>query len=417
MNHRRALLLAALSLAAWSCRPGDAPASAPAEPPAAEALPPPGPGAVEANNAFALDLFRQLVAEAKGANVFFSPFSVESALGMTAAGARGTTADEMAAVLHLAAAGPDPHAALGGLARALAGAKLEGGELKIANALWGQRGFGFQQAFLELTSSRYGGGLREVDFAAAGEESRREINAWVAGQTAQRIKELLAQGDVGPGTLLVLTNAIYFKGLWAAKFDPQATRPGAFRLASGQTAEVPLMTQVSRFSHAQPTPELQIVELPYQGGELAMVVLLPKGDAAELAAGLEPAVLAGWLASLGDPEKVEVILPKWKLAYRVELAEVLAALGMRAAFGAGADFSGMGGAAGALSISKVIHQADLEVDEEGTVAAAATAVVMRKAVEMPPVFRADRPFVYLLRHRPTGAILFLGLLSDPRPAG
>ncbi|HOX43474.1 MAG TPA: serpin family protein [Myxococcota bacterium] len=422
MTHRLVLVsVLALLLSAASCRQGDPPASpSPAAAPAApapEALPPAGPEAAAANNAFAVDLFKKLVAEAKGGNVFFSPFSLESALGMTAAGARGATADEMAAVLHLAAAGPDPHAALAGLARALTGAKLEGGELKVANALWGQRGFGFQKAFLELVSSRYGGGLREVDFVKATEEARLAINAWVAEITAGRIKDLLAPGDVTAATALVLTNAIYFKGLWAAKFDPAATRPGNFKLASGQVAQVPLMSQSSKLGYAEPRPGLQLLELPYQGGELSMVVLLPAGDAAGLAASLDAATLAGWLASLDASEKVDVSLPKWKLESRSDLGPVLASLGMKTAFGAGADFSGMGGAQGDLSISKVIHQANIEVDEEGTVAAAATAVIMRKALSEYRAFHADRPFVYLLRHRPSGAILFLGLLSDPRPAG
>jgi serpin B len=427
MNCRLVFCLAALGalfLSAVACRQGDTP-PAPPVPPAAPAppapptalSPAPGPEAAAATNAFALELFKKLVVGANGKNVFFSPFSVASALGMTAVGARGATADEMAAVLHLAAAGPEPHAALGRLVRALLGAKLEGGELKIANALWGQQGWRFDPDYLARVSRDYGGGLRQVDFAGAAEAARQTINAWVAEATAQRIKELLAQGDVGADTLLVLTNAIYFKGLWAAKFEPRDTRPGAFHLAGGPSVEVPLMSQTEKLGYAEPTPELQLLELPYLGGELSMVVLLPRGSAAELAARLDPAALAGWLQKLDASEKVAVTLPKWKLGYRVELAEPLQALGMKAAFGAEADFSGMGGEKGGLSISKVIHQADIEVDEEGTVAAAATAVVMRKAVEEILAFRADRPFVYLLRHRPTGAILFLGLLADPRPAG
>jgi serpin B len=379
----------------------------------------------EGCNRFAFDLYARL-AGGEG-NLFLSPYSISTALTMTYGGARGETADQMAKALRLPASGEAVHGAYGALQSDLnaAGAggpvrrspKGEGGafELAVANRLWGQKGFAFLPDFLALLDARYGAGLEPLDFAAATEAARQTINAWVEEKTRDKIKELLKPGVLDAATRLVLTNAIYFKGKWAEEFDKKATQDEDFFLAPEKKVTAPLMHRTADFGYFE-GDDLQALELPYQGERLSMVVLLPKpkDGLAALEAALSADKVSEWVGKLSRRE-VQVALPRFKTTAEFSLGEVLAAMGMQDAFDASrADFSGMTGTKD-LFISAVVHKAFVDVNEEGTEAAAATAVVMTLSAmpEPPPVFRADHPFLFLIRDTRSGAILFLGRIADP----
>jgi len=367
---------------------------------------------VQGNTEFALDLYARLRTEE--GNLFLSPYSISTALAMTYAGARGETAGQMADVLHFAPEQARLHPAFAALQSSVKAAGYGSGcRLHTANALWGQQGYGFLEEFLALERRHYGAGLRELDFAHATEQARQTINAWIADQTQQMIKELLEAKDLDPGVALVLTNAIYFKGLWASQFDPQSTREGPFRINEEEKVVVPMMQQLRRFPYAA-TEQVDLLELPYVGDRLSMVILLPKAaDGLErLEESLNRENLDRWLGQLGQ-EALHVSLPRFKLDTRFDLAKTLSAMGMIDAFSsAKADFSGMTGRRD-LFISLVIHQAQMEVNEEGTEAAAGTAVVMRKGPR-PAVFAADHPFLLLIRDQQSGSILFIGRVVNPK---
>ena len=367
-------------------------------------------------NAFAADLHPRL--GAKGDNLFFSPFSIEAALGMTAAGARGETLDEMRKVLHLPA---DPHAAFGGLIARLNSAgldKLRPYQLSVANAIWAQKGYPWHKEFVELTREHYGAGVVDVNFAES-EAARKQINDWVEKETKDKIKELIPRGVISMLTRMVLANAIYFKANWRYQFDKKLTQDAPFTRADGTKPPVPLMHMNRDFAYGETTmfvrrggEKVQILELPYAGEELSMVVYLP-----EAADGAER--LGQWLQGkdLGRPElkkrQVSVYLPQFKAETSYSLKPVLIDLGMKAAFD-DADFTGMSPKGRDLYISHVLHKAFVEVNEEGTEAAAATAVVLKERVaERVTVFRADRPFVFTIRDNKSGTVLFLGRYSGP----
>jgi serpin B len=392
---------------------------------AAEPRPDPaGPGdaraAADANNRFTLELYAQL--RDQQGNLFVSPYSISTALAMTSAGARGATDEQMARVLHLRAdprARHDASAAL--IKRTLSDAGPGRPTLRVANKLFGAPGFGWRPEFLGLTASRYAAGPETADFPGNPQGARRTINDWVAGQTEQKIKDLLSPSDVTALTRLVLVNAIYFKGDWVTKFPKEETGPSDFRTAPGRTVTVSMMHLREKLRYAE-SVAWQALELPYQGGDLAMVVLLPpRADGVgDLEKRLTAEELAAALAGL-HPEPVVVDLPKFKVTSRFELGSTLARMGMPDAFDPGkADFSGM--ADTKLAISRVIHQAYAEVDEAGTKAAAATAVVLPLpgpgggGGPAPKYFRADHPFLTLIRDNRTGAILFLGRVAEPPPA-
>jgi serpin B len=371
---------------------------------------------VRGNNAFAWDLYARLAGG--DGNLFVSPYSIATALEMTSAGARGATRDEMVKVLHLPADPEQLHAGAGGLIRRLQGTGQERRfALHVADALWGQKGYGFLKAFLEVTREHYGAGLHEVDFAHAAEQARQTINRWVEEQTQDKIKELLKPGDVVADTRLVLTNAIYFKAAWIEHFPQRATRPGEFH-TPGRVVTVPLMHQTHHFGYVD-GGSFQLLEMPYEGHQLSMVVLLPKkpDGLPALEKTLNAAAVDGWLRKKGE-HQVEVTLPKFTFSAGVELKKTLAAMGMARAFTPGkADFSGMNGRED-LVLDAVIHQAFVAVDEHGTEAAAATAVGVRATAMplpmRPVVFRADHPFVFLIRDSDTGSILFLGRVTNPK---
>jgi len=375
------------------------------------------------NTAFALDLYGRL--RSREGNLFLSPYSISTALAMTRAGAGGETASQMDDVLHFTLMQDRLHSAFGALQNEVRGAAGESCEISVANALWGQRGYDFRKGFIKLVGENYGGGLRTVDFMRDGEGARKTINDWVESETREKIKDLIQPGVLTPLTRLVLTNAIYFKGDWASQFDKRNTREENFTLrghgpvrSAVERIKTPMMHQTADFGYTE-TDAFQALEMPYAGDRLTMVVFLPKQE--ETLGGLERTLtaenLSAWLKMLRK-QKVFVALPKFTMTVKFQLAETLKAMGMTDAFRLPpADFSGMiERAEKELFISHVIHKAFVDVHEEGTEAAAATGVVMelKSAPTRPLVFRADHPFVFIIRDTRTDSILFMGRVMDPR---
>jgi serpin B len=370
-----------------------------------------------ATNAFAFDLYRQLRASSSG-NLFCSPTSISTALAMTYAGAAGDTAREMNAVLHFDELPAEQvHAAFASLMALFDTPEESKYQLRIANRLWGQQNYGFLPQFLTVTGRDYGAELAQVDFVGQTERTRQTINEWVERQTNDRIRDLLPSGSLSNLTRLVLTNAIYFKGQWEHAFAAEATRDAPFHASASRTVDVPLMYQEERFLYGK-TDDLQILEMAYVGDHLSMLILLPR-ELDGLPA-LEQSLTAEHVAQLTSrmrKQKVNVHLPRFRLTEKLMLKSVLSALGMPSAFEPDrADFSAMNGNRD-LFVSEAIHQAFVDVNEEGTEAAAATGVIVGiTSVPLEPeVFRADRPFVFLIRDNRSGGILFLGRLVDPKP--
>lgn len=390
----------------------------------------------EGNNRFALELYAKLRSDE--GNLFFSPYSISTALAMTYGGARSETKRQMAEVLCFPAVfndiDCDPnkelakptkqvrsqqqfHSALGVIIKDLNARGAKGRyELTVANALWGQKGYGFLKEFIELIKTCYGGELNEVDFIQSAEAARQTINGWVEEQTKGKIKNLIGPGVLNEMTRLVLTNAIYFKGNWARQFEKGETKDAAFTLISGKKIDVPMMNETADFNYTE-TEVCQILELPYVDDELSMIIFLPKKS--DELIGFEQMLtqenLSPWLAGLRK-RKVIVSIPKFKLTSEFSLADVLKSMGMTDAFSSTADFSGMNGKKD-LFISAVIHKAYIDVNEEGTEAAAATGVAVSLTSVEPeriPVFRADRPFLFLIRDNHSGSILFIGRVMNPK---
>ena len=368
---------------------------------------------VEGNNAFGYDLYHQLRSQ-KG-NLFFSPYSISTALSMTYAGARGQTAQEMAHVLHLMPEQDKLHPALAAVIAGLAG-KNDGVRLDVANALWGQKGQPFVADFLQLTKKYYGAGFHTVDFNN-GEAARQEINAWVEKQTQDKIKDLLAPDSV-QGASLVLTNAIYFKGDWQKPFAKGRTLKENFFVTPKDKVMVEMMHLTETFGYTE-DDNFQMLALPYKGDAVSLIAFLPRKQdgLSALEDQLDPTMVNGAIAKLKQ-SKVTVSVPKFKMTSSFELADVLTKMGMPLLFQRGrADLSGIV-ATNDLYISKVVHKAYVDVYEEGTEAAAATAVIgVRMAAMRPPaipVFRADHPFVFAIRDNKTGSMLFLGRVANPK---
>jgi len=289
-------------------------------------------------------------------------------------------------------------------------------ELRVANALWGQQDFEFLPSFTKLVENQYGGHLERVNFVQAAEKARRTINTWVERQTNGKIKDLIGPGLLDSMTRLVLTNAIYFKGTWASQFKKSETQDEPFTLRDGGKVQVPMMNQQARFGYGE-TDTLQVLEMPYVGQELSMVVLLPKEPAGigALEKALTAENVSKWLSGVHKQEVI-VAVPRFKMTHKFSLGAVLQAMGITDAFSRGADFSGMTGRRD-LFISAVVHQAYVDVNEEGTEAAAATGVAMTLTAMAPgkvPVFRADHPFLFLIRDIRSGSILFLGRTMNPK---
>jgi len=373
------------------------------------------------NSAFAFDLYQMLRQEGQG-NLFYSPYSISAALAMTYAGARGETEQEMAGTLHFTLPQEQLHPAFNTLDIKLSsrgeGAGEDAFQLNIANAIWGQEGYEFLPAFLETLAENYGAGMRTLDFVQETEQARQAINDWVAEQTAGKIEDLIPPGLLSPLVRLVLTNAIYFNGKWVLPFEANDTQDEAFHLLDGSTVEVPMMSQTEAFRYAE-GDGIQAVELPYRDSSLSMVLVLPEeGRFEEVEATLSADLVSSLVADLAS-ERVQLSVPKFKFESEFNLSDVMMEMGMPSAFGAGdsggADFSGMTGDR-ALAISAVVHKAFVAVDEEGTEAAAATAVVMLESamvMEDAVVMRLDRPFLFLIRDGETGTVLFVGRVMDP----
>ena len=373
---------------------------------------------VRGNNGFAVDLYRALREQESG-NFFYSPFSISIALAMTWAGARGETEREMADVLHFTLPQDRLHPAFNALDLELAqrgqgarGRDGKGFRLHIVSALWGQKGYQFLPEFLDALARNYGAGLRLLDFVSDPEAARRVINDWVSEQTGGRIQDLIPPGAVDALTRLVLTNAIYFNAAWAEPFEKNRTADGPFYLLDGRQVTVPMMRQTAQFGYAE-GEGFQAVELPYDGEELAMVILLPQeGRFEEFEAALDAARVEEILGSLTS-RHLNLTMPRFRVESSFRLADTLAAMGMPSPFQPGqADFSGMDGTRD-LYIRAVLHKAFVSVDESGTEAAAATAVIVGLTALPGLEVTVNRPFIFLIRDRQTGAVLFIGRVVNP----
>jgi serpin B len=369
-------------------------------------------------NDFGLELLRRL--ELDGSNAVMSPASIAIALGMARAGADGATAQEMDAVLRNVA-NPENSAGLNGLERALASRNQtlndEAGvqhdvTLRLANATFAQQGMTIEEAYLLALAQTYGTGVRQVDYIGAPEIARQTVNSWVDEQTDHRIRELLQPDNVNEDTRLVLVNAIYLNAPWDVPFPEELTANGSFRLSDGATVEAPMMFTAGELAYAR-GQGWQAVDLPYLGDTLSMLLILPD-DLEAFVAETDGARFGEIVASL-SPTQVELSMPKFEIETRASLPGVLSAMGMPTAFTIAADFSGIT-RDGQLVIADVIHQANIDVEEKGTEAAAATAVIGVFTSGPPPtevVLRLDHPFLFALRDIETGAIVFLGEVGDP----
>ena len=365
--------------------------------------------------AFAFDLYRE-IAKQEG-NLFFSPSSIATALAMAYAGARGETAAQMARALHLGGAPDETHAAFAAFRKVVAELQKHGKvRLHTAAGLWPAVGEPLLADYLHLLQSHYGTEVTPVDFRD-GAGTAALINAWVERQTHGSITHVVQGLD--PLTRLVLVSAIYFRGKWLEPFPPHFTRRQPFWLGLRESAAVLMMGRVDRFPYAE-ADQLQLLELAYAGEEVAMLVLLPRSKTglADLERSLTTERLEGWCRSL-EVTEVDVRLPRFRIDSTLDLSAILRALGMREAFDAArADFSGMDGRPHWLFLSRVIHKAFVDVDETGTEAAAATAIVVSGGFPAwsqttPPAFHADHPFLVVIRERSSGAVLFLGRVANP----
>ena len=387
----------------------------------------PTDAAVQSNNALALQMYRQLAAEGDEAdNLLFSPTSISAALMLTYEGSRNQTQAEFETVLSLD--GEDrvaAHQAYAGMLGRLSGEKKPY-ELTVANALWGEQTMPFRNEFIETLRAHYAASFESVDFKNDFENQRKRINGWVEERTNERIKDLLPEDSLDDMTRLVLANAIYFKAKWAVEFEEYATRDTVFHLtlnpdAGAKTVEVPMMRLSMEWLGHADFDGYDALQLHYKSRDLSMVVLLPdkKDGLPALEKKLSPALIDETVTGL-EAKPVNLWLPKWETTRDYDLIPALKAMGMKGAFKAAtADFTGVSDSAEAddLYISGVFHKAFIAVDEVGTEAAAATAVVLAEEsaafADKPVEFRADHPFVYLIRDNRTGAILFMGRVTNP----
>jgi serpin B len=373
--------------------------------------------AVKGSNAFTVDLYAQL--RAQPGNLFYSPESISAAFAMAYAGARGQTATEMQKVLHFTLPAERLHPAMGALLTQMNG-QHNGYELHVADALWAEQDASFLPAYLTLVQTDYGAGFRPVDFKSSPEAVRATINQWIEQQTNNKIQNLLGPGTVTSATRLLLTNAIYFKGAWRDQFDKNYTEDEEFHLSAKQSIKTPMMNRNGGYRYYD-GGTFQELEMPYKGEELAMIILLPKeiGGLPALEKSFTSSAVSTWLNKLAPVSKVILSLPRFTMTQQFELSGTLSKMGMPQAFSGSADFSGMTGKPNFM-ISAAIHKAFIDVNEQGTEAAAATAITMvatairRPDNEPPPIiFDADHPFLFLLRDTSSGSILFLGRVTDP----
>ena len=379
---------------------------------------------VEGNTAFAFDLY-QAVRREEG-NLFYSPHSLSLALGMLYAGARGPTASQMAGALQFRLPQSALHPAFNALdleLKSRAETPAEGDDtpkgprLNIVNALWGRAGYPFLQEYLDVVGENYDAGLRGMDFAEDPEGARRIINDWASEQTENTIRDLLPEGSIHPDIALVLTNAIHFQADWLRPFPEWGTEERPFRLRDGSLVDAPTMSGQAVIGYAD-RDGYQAVELPYRGESASMVVFLPdEGRFEQFEGRLDAELVAGAIESI-ELRSVQLYMPKFEFDSTFDMKGVLSGMGMPDAFSASdADLSGVNGLAcptvGCLVVETAVHKAFISVDEEGTTASAATGITVGPT-SLPPDFRIDRPFIFLIRDVPTGAVLFVGRVLDPR---
>jgi serpin B len=371
---------------------------------------------VEANNQFALDLYQKY--RSKEGNLMFSPYSISSALAMTYEGAKGQTAEEMQRVLHLPGDSVVRRSEYSGIYDWLNKANKPY-KLSTANALWAQKDYPFESDFFGIVEKYYGGKVTNLDFRSDTENSRKTINKWVEDKTYERIQDLIPEGFLTPTTRLVLTNALYFNASWLSQFEAGETDDQDFKTASGTSVKARMMHMTAYYNYSE-TGALQILEKPYLGDDISMLIILPKNNnIGSLENAISTANLAGWKKNM-KLEYVKLSLPKYKYENKYFMAKDLKEMGMPTAFSRQADFSRMSEAE-ELYIDDVIHQTFIEVSETGTEAAAATAVVMRPTgaspgIRIPPIpkiFNADHPFIFVIQERESGNILFMGRVTDP----
>lgn len=370
------------------------------------------------NSAFAFDLYQQL--RSSEGNLFFSPYSISTALAMTYAGARGNTKEQMAKTLRFSLDQENLHPACARLKTWMNQLQESGGiRLHVANSLWPQEGYKFLDEYLSLVKKHYGASITPIDYEHAPETARKTINQWIENKTQHKIKDMIQSGVLDPLTTLVLTNAIYFKGTWVSRFDAGDTYDMNFYVSPTQYVQTPMMSQMEKVKYAQ-LESLQILELPYVGDGLSMLILLPRitEGLGPLEQSLSVKSVQAWRGRLRK-RKVNIYLPKFKMTCQFRLDGKLRAMGMVDAFSLPpADFSGMTGTRD-LFITAAIHKAYADVDEEGTEAAAGTAMVAPRSggIRWPPEFRADHPFLFLIQENRTGSILFMGRVADPTKSG
>jgi len=373
---------------------------------------------VNGDSEFAFDLYQALKKE--DGNIFYSPYSISLALAMTYAGARGETAKQMADTLHYQLDQSALHSAfnsldieLGKRGEGAKGKDEKGFRLNIVNAIWGQKNYKFLSTYLDMLAENYGTGLRILDFQSAPEQSRITINNWVSDQTESRIKDLIPEGSIDFLTRLVLTNAIYFNAAWKLPFQPEATTNGPFHLINGGDVTVPMMKQTENFGYAKSGNYLA-VELPYDGDELSMVILMNDGGKfSDFENTLKSPAVKAIIDELKNT-RVALTMPKFEFESEFGLKATLMGMGMEEPFRDSADFSGMSTQSD-LHIDDVVHKAFVSVDEAGTEAAAASAVIVG-TTSMPPepvTVTLDRPFIFLIRDIKTGTILFIGRVMNP----
>ncbi len=370
-----------------------------------------------ANNKFAFDFYSQLNKEYKNENIFFSPYSILVALTMTYEGARGETAEEMQSVLHIPKNASLRRQNFARIIKEI-NKKNKNYELSTANALWVQKDYKLLNEYTNIINKYYGGKTTNLDFIddEAREKSREIINSWVENQTKNKIQNLIPKGVLNELTRLVLTNAIYFKGKWVLQFDPKNTKNENFTTSTGKVVKVPMMRitgEDAKFNYTE-TDKAQILEMPYEGKDLSMLIILPKENNLEnIEKIITPKKLLEWKNILRK-QRVDVFFPKFKFETKYFMVDILKKMGIKSAFSLDADFSGMDGTK-YLKVQDVIHEAFIEVNEEGTEAAAATAVVvgLESMPMAPKVFRVDHPFIFIIQQRDTGNILFIGKVNDP----
>lgn len=376
--------------------------------------------AVDDTTTFALDVYRKLPATAE--NVAFSPWSVTTALSLTYPGARGTTQAAFEAVLHQSLPQDRYHRAMNTLDLALesrgqgaAGRDGKPFRLRSNNQLFAQQGMTLVPEFLDVLAQEYGAGVRLMDFATKAEPSRKAINGWIDTNTEHLIPELLKEGTITADTRLALVNTLYFNAAWQTPFEHSKTSAGTFTLGDGSTVQAQLMAGEDLEVRHAVVDGVMALELPYQNDEVAMLVLMPPaGKLGQLEQSLDAAKLRGYVDAL-QARTAAVRFPKFEARSQADLGDILRALGLGVAFTGEADFTGLQ-AEGGLAITSVVHEAVVKTDEAGTEAAAATAVVVGR-VSIPEYLEVNRPFLYLVRDRATGVVLFLGRITRPASSG